>query len=71
MGLSATHLIIAMLVAVLLFGRGKISALMGDVGRGIKSFKEGVAEDSSNSSDGHRSTAIPKCAPIPDKSSSS
>jgi len=30
---------------VLLFGRGKISELMGDVAQGIKSFKKGMAED--------------------------
>jgi sec-independent protein translocase protein TatA len=30
---------------VLLFGRGKISELMGDVAKGIKSFKKGMAED--------------------------
>lgn len=36
-------LIIAVVVLVL-FGRGKISSLMGDVGKGITSFKKGVAE---------------------------
>lgn len=45
MGLSATHLLLLLLVVVLLFGRGKISELMGDVARGIKSFKQGMAED--------------------------
>ncbi|RMF08054.1 MAG: twin-arginine translocase TatA/TatE family subunit, partial [Alphaproteobacteria bacterium] len=33
----------------LLFGRGKISDLMGDVAKGIKSFKKGIAEDESES----------------------
>ncbi|MND00989.1 twin arginine translocase protein A [compost metagenome] len=33
------------LVAVLLFGRGKISDLMGDVAKGVKSFKRGLADD--------------------------
>ncbi|MCC2113473.1 MAG: twin-arginine translocase TatA/TatE family subunit [Hyphomicrobiales bacterium] len=32
-------------IIVLLFGRGKISELMGDVAKGIKSFKKGMAED--------------------------
>ena len=32
-------------IALLLFGRGKISELMGDVAAGIKSFKKGMAED--------------------------
>ena len=45
MGLSATHVLLLLVVAVLLFGRGKISELMGDVAKGIKSFKKGMAED--------------------------
>lgn len=41
--LSAWHIIIVGMVAVLLFGgRGRISELMGDVAKGIKSFREGV-----------------------------
>ncbi|MGD1924576.1 MAG: twin-arginine translocase TatA/TatE family subunit [Paracoccaceae bacterium] len=36
---------IVVVLLVLLFGRGKISALMGDVAKGIKSFKKGMAED--------------------------
>ena len=43
MGLSLPHLIVLALVVLLLFGRGKISELMGDFGRGIKSFKQGIA----------------------------
>ena len=46
MGLSGWHLIIAALVAVLIFGgSGRISSLMGDMAQGIKSFKKGLAED--------------------------
>ena len=45
MGLSAQHVLLLMIVALLLFGRGKISELMGDVAKGIKSFKKGMAED--------------------------
>ncbi|MCH9764643.1 MAG: twin-arginine translocase TatA/TatE family subunit [Alphaproteobacteria bacterium] len=45
MGLSATHILLLLLVVVLLFGRGKISDLMGDVAKGIRSFKKGMAED--------------------------
>jgi sec-independent protein translocase protein TatA len=44
MGLSATHILLVLTVAFLLFGRGKISELMGDVAKGIKSFKKGIAE---------------------------
>lgn len=45
MGLSATHILLLVIVAVLLFGRNKISDLMGDLAKGIKSFKKGMAED--------------------------
>jgi len=45
MGLSATHLLLLLVAVVLLFGRGRISDLMGDVGRGIKSFKNAMSED--------------------------
>jgi sec-independent protein translocase protein TatA len=37
--------LIVILVVVLLFGRGKISDLMGDVAKGVKSFKKGLADD--------------------------
>ena len=36
---------IVVVLVVLLFGRGKISSLMGDVAKGIKSFKKGMASD--------------------------
>ena len=43
--LSWTHIIVVVALVVLLFGRGKVSDLMGDVAKGIKSFKKGLAED--------------------------
>ncbi|WP_373486989.1 twin-arginine translocase TatA/TatE family subunit [Blastomonas sp.] len=42
---SLMHWVIVILVIVLLFGGGRISSLMGDVAKGIKSFKKGMAED--------------------------
>ena len=45
MGLSLPHLIILAVVVLVLFGRGRISEMMGDFGKGIKSFKQGVAEE--------------------------
>ncbi|CAN5300476.1 twin-arginine translocase TatA/TatE family subunit [soil metagenome] len=42
---SPLHWIVLVLVVVLLFGGGRISGLMGDVAKGIKSFKKGLAED--------------------------
>jgi len=43
--LSIWHWIIVIAVILLLFGRGKISELMGDVAQGIKAFKKGMSED--------------------------
>jgi len=43
--LSIWHWLIVIVVVMLLFGRGKISDLMGDVAGGIKAFKKGMAED--------------------------
>ena len=43
--MSLWHWIVVIGVVLLLFGRGKISDLMGDFAKGIKSFKKGLAED--------------------------
>jgi sec-independent protein translocase protein TatA len=43
--LSIWHWIVVIAVVLLLFGRGKISDLMGDVAQGIKAFKKGMRED--------------------------
>ena len=53
MGISFWQIAIVVVIVVLLFGRGKISSLMGDVAKGIKSFKKGMSDDSSlNNDDG-------------------
>ena len=45
-GLSLPHLLLLGVVVLILFGgKGKISEIMGDVAKGIKSFKKGMAED--------------------------
>lgn len=45
-GLSIWHWLIVLAVGLLLFGgRGKVSDLMGDFAKGIKSFKKGLSED--------------------------
>ena len=44
-GLSIWHWIIVIAVVLLLFGRGKISELMGDVAQGIRAFKKGMQDD--------------------------
>lgn len=42
---SAWHWIVVLLIVLVLFGRGRISEIMGDFGKGIKSFKSGLNED--------------------------
>lgn len=42
---SMLHWVLVVLVIVLLFGGGRISSLMGDVAKGIKAFKKGMADD--------------------------
>jgi len=52
MGLSGWHLLILALVALLIFGgSGRISSIMGDVAKGIKSFKKGLSEDKDEAGD--------------------
>jgi sec-independent protein translocase protein TatA len=43
--LSIWHWIVVLVVVLLLFGRGKISELMGDTAKGIKAFKKGMADE--------------------------
>ena len=45
MSLGPWQLIIIAIVILVLFGRGRISEMMGDFGKGIKSFKQGMNED--------------------------
>jgi len=44
-GFSLIHWLVLGLVVLLLFGRGRFSDMMGDVAKGLKSFKKGMAED--------------------------
>ena len=50
MGLSVWQIAIIALVILVLFGRGKISEMMGDFGKGISSFKKGMSEEDAGSS---------------------
>ena len=45
MGISFWQILIVVVLLVILFGRGKISELMGDVAKGVKSFKKGINDD--------------------------
>jgi len=46
-----TGIIIIAILVVILFGKGKISSIMGDLAKGIKSFKKGLSDDNSSSKD--------------------
>ena len=51
MSIGFWQIAIVVLLVDLLFGRGKISSLMGDVAKGIKSFKKGMSTDSTEDSE--------------------
>ena len=51
MSIGIWQIAIVVILVVLLFGRGKISSLMGDVAKGIKSFKRGMASDVTDESE--------------------
>ena len=51
MGISFWQIAIVVVLVVLLFGRGKISGLMGDLAKGIKSFKKGMATETTEDSE--------------------
>lgn len=44
-GFSVWHWIIVIIVVLLLLGRGKVSELMADVAKGVKSFRKGLSDD--------------------------
>ena len=46
-----TGIIIIAILVVILFGKGKISSIMGDLAKGIKSFKKGMSDDNPSSND--------------------
>ncbi len=51
MSIGFWQIAIVVILVVLLFGRGKISSLMGDVAKGIKSFKKGMSTDVTENTD--------------------
>ena len=51
MSIGFWQIAIVVVLVVLLFGRGKISSLMGDVAKGIKSFKNGMKDSSEDQSE--------------------
>jgi sec-independent protein translocase protein TatA len=62
--MSMTHWLIVAVVVLLLFGRGKISELMGDVAKGIKSFKKGLNEDETAAAEESKTLEHQPAAPV-------
>lgn len=69
MGLSLPHILILAVVAVLLLGGGRFSAMMGDVAKGVKQFKKGMSEDddAGKATPPVRLQAQPPMEPNPDR----
>ena len=57
MSIGIWQIAIVVILVVLLFGRGKISSLMGDVAKGIKSFKKGMSEDTTSNNDNNKTNS--------------
>lgn len=60
MGISVWQVVIVVILIVLLFGRGKISDLMGDVAKGITSFRKGLKDGEGDSDSEVADAAAPK-----------
>lgn len=61
---SLWHWIIVLLIVLVLFGRGRISEMMGDFGKGIASFKKGLNETEETAAKPARIES-PATAPVP------
>lgn len=59
---SIWHWLVVLLVVLLLFGSGKISGLMGDLAKGIKSFKQNIKEDEKPADASMAATSVPPAA---------
>ena len=61
---SIWHWLIVLVVVLLIFGRGKIPELMGDMAKGIKSFKKGMADDEEEEIEDSRTVEHRKDEPV-------
>jgi len=66
MGISVWQILVVLVLVVLLFGRGKISDLMGDVAKGITSFRKGLAEGNEVTKDSSETIDNETGAPVKD-----
>jgi sec-independent protein translocase protein TatA len=54
------HWLLLAVVVMLLFGKGRISSVMGDFAKGIKSFKKGMAEDDAAAAESAEAAKVPR-----------
>ena len=64
-GFGIWHWLIVIILVMLLFGKGRISDMMGDLGKGLKSFKQGIADEDDKKADPRQA---PPQAQIPPQS---
>lgn len=64
-GFSLWHWLIVGLVVLLLFGKGRFSDMMGDVAKGLKSFKKGMSEDDEAAAAAQRRIEAAPAQPTP------
>ena len=64
-GLSPIHIVVFALVVLVLFGRGKVSEFMGDFGKGVKSFKQGMADEANPQPPAAPPQIAPQTPPAP------
>lgn len=62
MGLSFWHIIVVLLVVILMFGvgKGRIPQIMGDMGKGLRSFKSGLKGDLSDDDKPEQPKSLPE-----------
>lgn len=66
-GLSIWHLLVVAVVALVLFGRGKVSSLMGEVGKGITAFKKGINDGNREIAEAEQATMARDVTPEDEK----
>ena len=60
MGFSIGHLVLLLVIVLLVFGAGKVPAIMKDVAKGVKAFKDGIDEGESQEDKPEPMKALPK-----------
>ncbi|MBI1215394.1 MAG: twin-arginine translocase TatA/TatE family subunit [Alphaproteobacteria bacterium] len=59
MGLSFGHIVVILLIVLVLFGAGRLPQVMGDLGKGLRSFKDGLKGEDHPSDDDGKKDALP------------